>query len=200
MTERYKNGKIYKLVNNVDDEFYVGSTCLPLAKRIYNHKNEARHTPRPVHMHMNDIGWDNVSIVLVEEYECNNKMELERRERYWIETLKPSLNKVVPTRTTKEWCAENRDRLREAKEKWRDNNRDKVNEMNRKSYAKNVEQQRARKAKYVAENKDKERERHAKYYSENIDKIQQKYNENKDAINARRRELYAQKKAQQQTP
>lgn len=42
---RYKNGKIYRLVNSVDDEFYVGSTCLPLAKRKSTHKSEAKKHP-----------------------------------------------------------------------------------------------------------------------------------------------------------
>ena len=37
---RYQNGKIYQITNNIDDMVYIGSTCLPLRKRWYNHKNE----------------------------------------------------------------------------------------------------------------------------------------------------------------
>ena len=37
---RYHNGKIYQITNNIDDMVYIGSTCLPLRKRIYNHKKE----------------------------------------------------------------------------------------------------------------------------------------------------------------
>jgi len=29
----YANGKVYRLVNNVDEMFYVGSTCNPFHKR-----------------------------------------------------------------------------------------------------------------------------------------------------------------------
>jgi hypothetical protein len=57
----------------------------------------------------NEIGWENVSIVLIEAYPCDNKMEMERRERYWIELLKPSLNTVIPTRTREEYNHANRD-------------------------------------------------------------------------------------------
>lgn len=96
---RYARGKIYKLVNNVDEEFYVGSTCTSLAKRLYGHKTKSKHTPLPAHRHFIEIGWDTVDIVLIEEYACSNKMELERRERYWIEDLKPSLNKNTPAMT-----------------------------------------------------------------------------------------------------
>ena len=37
---RYTNGKIYQITNNLNDMIYIGSTCLPLRKRWYNHKNE----------------------------------------------------------------------------------------------------------------------------------------------------------------
>ena len=39
---RYNNGKIYKIINNFNDMVYIGSTCLPLRKRIFNHKKEQR--------------------------------------------------------------------------------------------------------------------------------------------------------------
>ena len=34
---RYNNGKIYQITNNLNDMVYIGSTCLPLRKRWYNH-------------------------------------------------------------------------------------------------------------------------------------------------------------------
>ena len=37
---RYHNAKIYKIVNNVDDMVYIGSTCLSLSKRKHLHKTE----------------------------------------------------------------------------------------------------------------------------------------------------------------
>jgi len=103
---RYLNGKLYKLVNDVDDEIYVGSTCLDLAKRMYAH----RHAPcfyktvkkTPVYQHMERIGKDSIKIILVEMFPCKNKMELEQRERYWIDKLQPSLNKSKPQRTPEE--------------------------------------------------------------------------------------------------
>ena len=38
---RYTNGKIYQITNNLNDMIYIGSTCLPLRKRWYNHKNRS---------------------------------------------------------------------------------------------------------------------------------------------------------------
>lgn len=109
---RYDNGKIYKLVNDVNEEIYVGSTCMPLHKRLYEHKYRAKKKPEmKVYKCLNVVGWESVKIILVEDYPCKSKDELIRRERYWIETLKPSLNKNIPTRTKKEYRDDNRKEL-----------------------------------------------------------------------------------------
>ena len=100
---RYENGKIYKLVNNADKEIYVGSTCLPLHKRFYGHKRDAAKTPeRKVYKHLLGIGWDEVKIILIESFPCENKMELEKRERDYIDKLSPSLNSIRPRVTEEE--------------------------------------------------------------------------------------------------
>lgn len=106
--ERYKNGKVYRM--NVGDEIYVGSTCAPLPKRKGEHKRKSKVYPnRRLYKAIMEIGWENVSIILIEEYPCNNKMELERRERYWIDELRPSLNIQIPRRTKHEWNDDNKE-------------------------------------------------------------------------------------------
>jgi group I intron endonuclease len=102
---KYANGKIYKLVNTVDNEVYVGSTYNTLACRLSNHKYHAKRPydkSRLVYKHLNTIGWQNVQIELIETYPCNDRQELEIRERYWIDKLKPTLNKRLPTSITRE--------------------------------------------------------------------------------------------------
>jgi hypothetical protein len=91
---RYHNGKIYKLVNTVDDSIYVGSTSMPLSKRLSGHKRDARkNTEQRVYKELNKVGWSNVRIVLIEAYHCENKNELIAREQHHIDLLKPELNK-----------------------------------------------------------------------------------------------------------
>ena len=84
---RYNNGKIYKIINNFNDMVYIGSTCLPLRKRIFNHKKEQRagrspnrHLFQLVREAPND--WDDFQIVLVETCPCTNKDELLRHEEH----------------------------------------------------------------------------------------------------------------------
>jgi hypothetical protein len=91
----FENGEIYKLVNSVDDEIYIGSTCGTLHLRKCRHKRDANRYPnRRVYEHFNRIGWENVRIILIEAFPCNNRGELLRREQYHIDLLQPELNKV----------------------------------------------------------------------------------------------------------
>jgi group I intron endonuclease len=99
---KYEHGKIYKLVNNVDADIYIGSTLHPLVKRLSLHKSHGKVRNSKVYRHLKEVGLDNVHIELIEEYPCTCRKELEDRERYWIENLKPALNKNIPSRTLEE--------------------------------------------------------------------------------------------------
>lgn len=89
----YRNGKIYKLVNSVDNQIYIGSTVMTLTKRKYHHKKTAvKHPDRKVYEHLNRIGWENVRIILIESVVAFNKDQLTQREQFHIDLLNPSLN------------------------------------------------------------------------------------------------------------
>ena len=60
----YANGKIYKLINNIDDKIYVGSTCETLIQRKNEHKKKAKQKNFKVYNHLNQVGWGNVDIYL----------------------------------------------------------------------------------------------------------------------------------------
>ncbi len=90
--DRYKTGKIYKIINSVDDKIYVGSTCMPLPKRLYVHKFQSKKVKALCHKHFNTVGWENVSIVLIENVNALTKVQLLEREKHYIGELKPALN------------------------------------------------------------------------------------------------------------
>jgi hypothetical protein len=102
----YSQGKIYKIVCNITDEIYIGSTKEKyLTRRLQKHKsyvNENLKNPKrnmPTSSQILKRG--DFQIVLIENYPCKTKYELESRERYWIENT-DCVNILVPTRTTKE--------------------------------------------------------------------------------------------------
>lgn len=90
---RYSNGKIYKLVSDIDDKFFVGSTCMTLRAVLCRMKQNAwMHPQLSVYAHFNGIGWGTVRAILIEDYPCANKLQLQARERYHYDLLHPQLS------------------------------------------------------------------------------------------------------------
>lgn len=88
---------VYRIVNDINEEFYVGSTKQALCKRFYGHKSNSKIEKlanRNLYKLANEIGWGCFRIVLIEEFEFVSKQELLKREQHWIDELKPSLNKM----------------------------------------------------------------------------------------------------------
>ena len=117
MTDRYSNGKIYKLVSDVTSDIYIGSTCMPLHKRLCAHKaNYNRWLKKPETMSTSSktlfSQGGNVKIILIELYEASSKDDLLRRERHFIENM-ICVNKLYPIRTETE--VKNQDLDRAAK-------------------------------------------------------------------------------------
>jgi len=87
----YNLGKIYKIVDNTNNNVYIGSTCEPilarrLAKHIGNFKSYKKgkfHFISSFKIFENG----NYNIVLIEDFPCENKNQLYARERYWTENI-----------------------------------------------------------------------------------------------------------------
>jgi hypothetical protein len=118
---------------------YIGSTTSTLSKRKGDHKSSARNRAYGVYTHLNTVGWENVQIVLIELFPCDSKIELEKRERHWIDLLKPALNKVIPGRTKEEYrqVAENKVKQAEKARAFYDANKAKCIETSKMHYEAN---------------------------------------------------------------
>jgi hypothetical protein len=149
---------------------YVGSTT-NLIKRRCGHKGNCinennRDYNIPVYQFIREYGgWDNWAVVVIENYPCANKQELETRERYWIEQLGATLNKLIPARSKTEWrnrnhdynknyyiankeailnrtknyCINNKEMISEARKKFRLENKENISEARKKYYLENKE-------------------------------------------------------------
>lgn len=134
----YSKCLIYKLCCNdpsIRDEYYGHTT--DKTKRKYGHKHTCHNTNcRDYDIYLyrfirENGGFDNWSMVIVEEYPCENKNQAEARERYWIETQQATLNQVIPTRTQQEYYEENREEIREKKKKYYEENKEEILECHR---------------------------------------------------------------------
>ena len=89
----YQFGKIY--IWMIGPHSYVGSTCQTLHDRFLCHKSDAkRYVTSKVYKTVRKIGFDELSkrLILIKNYPCNSKDELEMEEQRWIDKLKPDLN------------------------------------------------------------------------------------------------------------
>ena len=153
---KYNQGIIYKICCNDTDvkDIYVGSTT-NFIHRKYSHKsscnnsNSVKYDLNVYQFVRDNGGWDNWSMIQIEQYEAKDKRDLEQRERYYSETLKATLNRQLPTRTQKEWYENNIDTHKEnckkryknnkesiaiIQKKYRDNNKQKIKELKSKKY------------------------------------------------------------------
>eukprot|EP00035_Acanthoeca_spectabilis_P016665 m.345499 g.345499 ORF g.345499 m.345499 type:complete len:324 (+) comp16558_c0_seq5:1022-1993(+) len=123
---------------------YVGSTCLPLSKRLYSHKysgmNDNRHGKMKLYQHVEQLdGWDNFYIELHEVYPCNTKDELFRRERQVQRELKASLTERIAGRKWTEYYEDNKEHLKQNSKEWYEAHREEVIENMKKCRTNNAD-------------------------------------------------------------
>ena len=134
---KYQNGKIYKIVNDKLNLTYYGSSCQKyLSSRFYIHKKE-KDNKKYTSYKLFEEG--EPKIILVELYPCNSKLELEKRERYYIENNE-CVNMAIPTRTGKEWREANKDKLKQDKKDYYENNKTICKEKQKLYYQTNKEE------------------------------------------------------------
>ena len=164
MENKYVNGKIYKIVDNTNGNIYIGSTIQKLNERLRKHKWDYKkylegnsHFVSSFEIFKNN----DYKIELLEDYPCNSKKNLETKEREFIEN-NICVNKIIPTRTKKEWNKENKEKIKKYTkvyyEKYYEENKEKMKNQTKKHYEENKEKIKNQTKKYREENKEKIKE------------------------------------------
>lgn len=85
---KYEKGTIYQIVDGGFNKRYIGSTTETLEKRMARHREHYnkylngcdRKLERSM-MLFDEFGIDNCKMLLIKDFPCNNREELEREER-----------------------------------------------------------------------------------------------------------------------
>jgi hypothetical protein len=96
----YSKGLIYKIhcKNPEITDIYVGSTTNFRGRKSRHKSALERNCKLNVYNFIRvNGGWDNWFMTEIEKYPCNDKRELEKREREVILELKASLNSQIPS-------------------------------------------------------------------------------------------------------
>ena len=126
----YSKTVIYKIVCNdlSITDLYVGSTTrftIRKCQHKYSCNSSYKQSEFKVYKIIRDNGgWDNWSMIQIEEYPCANGNEAKARERYWYEQLNATLNKQCPNRDIREWQSNNRDYAKVYNISYRNANKD----------------------------------------------------------------------------
>jgi hypothetical protein len=176
----YQNTIIYKIVcKDISiTDCYVGSTT-NFTKRKCQHKtscNNINDKAYKVNVYVfirANYGWENWDMIEVEKFPCNDKNEALKRERYWIETLKATLNIKKPLRTKKEHRKDNPDKIKEYKKRYADNNAEKIREYQKQYNKNNIDKIKEGQKQYVNKHDEELKEYKKKYDKEHSEKIKE---------------------------
>lgn len=147
----YANGKIYTIRFNNSNDIYIGSTTQSLAVRFGEHKKDKTSLSYLIINKYNG-DWSNCYYELYENYICNNREELNKKEGEIIRLFRNNnnyncINNKLAGRTSKEHYIECKDTILE---------RFKL---------------------YYIDNKDILKKNHKEYYEDNKEILLEKYKE-----------------------
>jgi len=127
--------------------------------RMGNNEKDKKYNNYVYRFIRDNGGWNNWDMVLIEKVDCEDKQTLHKIERSYIEKLETTLNKVIPTRTNKEWKKDNKEKLKkyykEYNEEYNEKNKEKINLKKKEYYEKNKEKIKKYYEEYNENNKEK---------------------------------------------
>ena len=172
----YSNGKIYTIRNRNDDtKIYVGSTIQSLAVRFGGHKRNAKQEKCMnilLYIEVND-DWDNWYIELYENYSCNNREELLKKEGEVIRLI-GTLNSRIAGRDMKDYRKDNAEEIKEYKKQYHIKNEEKEKEQTKQYRIKNADKIKEKVNQYYIDNAKQIIENKKQYRVDNIEKIKEK--------------------------
>lgn len=149
----YKQSKIYKIESKIKNLVYYGSTTSELNVRMRKHKYDTKKrttcTSKLVMVHPDAI------ISLVENFPCESRKELHRREGHFIRHNE-CVNKMIPGRTGKEW---------------RKDNKEIITIKQAEKYRRNPEPNKKRASKHYLENKAQHYAKAREWHFKNLTKV-----------------------------
>jgi len=194
----YDNSKIYRLLCE-DGCYYYGSTITSLKERLWHHKESSKTMKSKVYSHIQTIGWDKVTIELIEAIACNNRKELRIRENTYIQasrddpkclnTLRSYTSEEEKSAMEKERQKRNADHRKQVVQQYYESHKDEITKRHKQYYNENRDSFKQRCQEYNKTHKEEIREQRKKFYEENKERLCREKREKR----AQNPELYKQK-------
>ena len=197
--DRYKNGKIYKIVDVGFNKCYYGSTTEPLSKRMERHRKDYKEYLQNGKNYTRSLGIfceygvENCKILLVEDFPCETKEQLLRREGEYIRNNE-CVNKQIAGRTSKEYYQDNNDTLRQKSNIYYKENTKACNERSKQYYESHRDETIEYKKQWYKQNKERHHQKNKEYRQSHKEEIalknKERYEQNKEQYSKQRKERY----------
>ena len=175
---KFNLSKIYAIKSPHTDLYYIGSTTRPLCDRFTKHKSCYKGYLKGTYHFVTSfkiIEHDDAYIELLEEVNCENRNQLEKREGELIKENKSNcVNKFIPCRTKIEWTQDNIDKIREQRKQRDIDNQEMIKQDGKQYYIDNCDRIKERVKQYRIDNADKIRERKKQYRIDNSEMLKEK--------------------------
>jgi hypothetical protein len=133
----YQHGKIYKIISYSHPELvYYGSTTQQLCRRMVQHRLNFKCGKNVSSSEI--VKYNDAIILLVIQYPCNNKEQLERKEGEYIKNNE-CVNKLVAGRTKVEYIEDNKENISNKGKKYYKVNKDILLDKSKEYYEVNKE-------------------------------------------------------------
>ena len=182
---KYNTSMIYSIRSPATEQYYIGSTTQLLCKRFSDHKINYKAYLKGTSKFTTSfkiLELGNAYIELLEEYECDNKTQLEKREGEFIREHKNNcVNKRIEGRTKKEYRTDNIEKSKVYREvnidkaiKYKIDNKDKIKKQSKQYRTDNKESISKKKKQFKIDNKESISKQSNEYYNDNIESIKAK--------------------------
>jgi predicted GIY-YIG superfamily endonuclease len=123
----FNNSKIYKIVSKEGNKIYIGSTIQTLSKRFRTHKSFYNLWMNGLYHYVSSfevLKFKDAEIILIENYNCDNKEQLRNREAFYIKSL-DCVNINIAGRTKKKYNQEFKELIAKQKQQYNKKNYEK---------------------------------------------------------------------------
>ena len=129
---KYNKSMIYTIRSPHTERYYIGSTIQKLCKRFSDHNINYKDYLDEKHHFVTSfkiLELGDAYIELLEEYECENKTQLLKREGEFIREHKNNcVNKCIAGRTKKQYNIDTKEHIQERSKQYNINNKERMQE------------------------------------------------------------------------
>lgn len=118
----YANGKIYSIRSHQTNDVYIGSTTVGLSMRMARHRSRFKSgkltcTSKEI------VKYNDAYIELIENYPCEDKEQLHRREGQVIRATENCVNRCVAGRTKQEYRDDKKNDIKQYHKQYREDHK-----------------------------------------------------------------------------